>query len=215
MKWRFLFLTILFFQPLLASESISKYNINDFHPTQLYVGMAEVNTRVKKLTAMTPRKQEAYLLSHPALVIVGPQNNYYLIDRHHLSRALLQLGHKQMHINIVENWSAKNKSAFWKDMEVKGYVYLYDQSGAKITPADLPVKIVDLKDNPYRSLAYFVRERGGFNKTKTPFAEFLWAAYFRKHIKASEVENWDDSIEKALKLAQNPSASTLPGYKGP
>jgi hypothetical protein len=39
----------------------------------------------------------------------------------------------------------------------------------------LPQKVTGLTDDPYRSLAWAVRKRGGFQKTTASFSEFQWA----------------------------------------
>ena len=47
---------------------------------------------------------------------------------------------------------------------------------------------MQLKDDPFRSLAGELRRAGGFAKETTPFSEFLWADFFRRKIKRKAVE---------------------------
>ncbi len=43
----------------------------------------------------------------------------------------------------------------------------------------LPNDIRGLADDPYRSLAWFVRKAGAFENSEKNFAEFTWANFFR------------------------------------
>jgi hypothetical protein len=71
------------------------------------------------------------------------------------------------------------------------------------------------KTTPDRSLAGLSRNKGAYAKTQTPFAEFLWADYFRLHIPVKEIHaSLDESIDIALKLAKKSQASYLPGWSG-
>ena len=71
----------------------------------------------------------------------------------------------------------------------------------------------DLEDDPYRSLAGFVREGGGFQKTLTPYAEFLWADFYRTRIALKLVKkNFARALQQAKRLATSADASALPGY---
>ena len=71
----------------------------------------------------------------------------------------------------------------------------------------------ELKDDPYRSLAGFVRMEGGFQKTTMPYSEFVWADYYRKQIPLKLLKkNFDKALQWAKRLAGTPEASVLPGY---
>jgi hypothetical protein len=72
-----------------------------------------------------------------------------------------------------------------------------------------------LADDPYRSLAWAVREAGGFTKVDVPFFEFKWADFFRKRIVIERTENGPKkAFEEAMKLARSSEASHLPGFVG-
>jgi hypothetical protein len=73
-----------------------------------------------------------------------------------------------------------------------------------------------LIDDPFRSLAGELRRAGGFAKDTTPFSEFLWADFLRRHVKRKIVEtHFEHALEKALELAKDEQASYLPGWCGP
>jgi hypothetical protein len=81
-----------------------------------------------------------------------------------------------------------------------------------------------LTDDPYRSLAGAVREAKAFDKSNKPFAEFLWANFFRGlgpdgtrqrppiHI-GPGAEGFRRAVEEGKLWAHLPQASHLPGYK--
>ena len=78
------------------------------------------------------------------------------------------------------------------------------------------VAIKDLKDDPFRSLAGEMRRAGGFAKDTTPFSEFLWADFLRRHIPRKTVENnFAKALEKGLALGRGKDAVYLPGWCGP
>ena len=69
---------------------------------------------------------------------------------------------------------------------------------------------------PYRSLAGALRRAGGYAKVDTPFAEFLWADFLRRRIKASLVtDRFETALVKALGLVRSRDADYLPGWAGP
>jgi hypothetical protein len=78
----------------------------------------------------------------------------------------------------------------------------------------LPKDIRGLADDPYRSLAWFVRKAGAFENSERNFAEFKWANFFR----AKELLDRDglvgmpQALIKAVALAQTPAAKHLPGF---
>jgi hypothetical protein len=75
--------------------------------------------------------------------------------------------------------------------------------------------VVDLKDDPFRSLAGELRRVGGFAKDTTPFSEF-WADFLRRRLSRKNVEeNFGKAIEKALALAKGKDAVYSPGWCGP
>ena len=100
-------------------------------------------------------------------------------------------------------------------MECSQWVHPYDAKGNRLDYQSLPKHVSELKDDPYRSLAGLARNKGAYAKEDTPFAEFMWADYFRLHIKAKTIkESMDKAIELALDCAKKTEASYLPGWSG-
>jgi hypothetical protein len=198
--------------------------ILDLRPTQITVGMHEVKAKLKhwraKLEQVTAargaRKAETFLGTHMIPVILGPSGRYYVIDHHHLARALHEDGIKDVAITVVANLSKLDRNSFWFFMECHGWTHPYDANGRRRPYTDLPKSVDKLINDPFRSLAGELRRAGGFAKDTTPFSEFLWAQFLRQCMKRKAVEaNFDRAIEKALQLAKSVDADHLPGWCGP
>ena len=189
--------------------------IQSLHPTQFAVGYREIDRRTEKVIEKDDKKLLVYMKHHAAKIVVGPNGEPYIIDSHHMVCVIERTGKSKTIYAVVEaNLSNLPVDSFWNEMVKRKWVYLYDENGnGPLDPKLLPRTIKDLKDDPFRSLAWEVRERGGFKKTDDPFAEFLWADFFRKKIPVNGAnENMNQLINEAIKLCHNESASKLPGY---
>jgi hypothetical protein len=162
------------------------------------------------------KKQEVTLGKHMIPVVRGPDKRYYVVDHHHLARALHDEGVKDILVTIIGDLSMVERDAFWGVMDNKRWVYPYDAKGERRDFKDLPKSITELKDDPFRSLAGELRRSGGFAKDTTPFSEFLWADFLRRRISNKAVEdNFAKAMEKSLALAKSQDAVYLPGWCGP
>jgi hypothetical protein len=186
-------------------------------PTQMTVGFREVKEKRKRWRDEKSDKKRAELLGkHMIPVVLGPDARYYVVDHHHLARALHDEGVKDILVTVIGNLSMVERSAFWGVMDNKRWVYPYDAKGERRIFKDIPKSVADLKDDPFRSLAGELRRAGGFAKDTTPFSEFLWADYLRRRLSRKSVEdNFDRAIEKGLALARSQEAIYLPGWCGP
>ena len=191
-------------------------SVLDLRPTQFCLGLREVEWRVAKLKSLRPKDQEDYLKDHRVPVVIGPGGALYMIDHHHVVRAAWEVGLKDVPIEVKADLSHLAPADFWKEMAKNGWVYPYDQfGGGPHDPALLPDTVGGLADDPYRSLAWKVRMDGGYQKTPIPFAEFKWADFFRKNLKAKPYhDDFDKASKEALALAKDPRAKNLPGYSG-
>ena len=139
-----------------------------------------------------------------------------MIDRHHLCSACILINIKKLKIIVTANFSdTKSDNEFWARMQEKKYVLLQDSYGKIITPNMLPETLIDLSNDPYRSLAGLVREAGAIKKVDVPFSEFTWANFFRKHFDEKVVEEMlHTKLKKANHLARSEHAKDIPGYIG-
>jgi len=190
--------------------------IADLRPTQMTVGLREVEAKRKLWREEAEAKGGEFLGKHMIPVLLGPKNRYYVTDHHHLTRALLDEGVKDILVNVIADLSAVHKDSFWILLDNKAWCHPYDHDGNRREFNDIPRKIADLKDDPFRSLAGELRRAGGYAKDATPFSEFIWADYLRRHIDVKTVEkDFESALEKALKLSKKETANYLPGWSGP
>jgi hypothetical protein len=190
--------------------------IKDLRPTQITVGFREVAEKRKQWRRKGNTKGAEFLGEHMIPVLLGPKERHYVIDHHHLARALHDEGVKDILIAVVADLQAVNKDSFWVVLDCHGWCHPYDSEGRRRHFDDIPSSIAELVDDPYRSLAGEVRRAGGYAKDTTPFSEFIWADFLRRHIKRKDVEkDFDAALADALKLAKVKDADYLPGWCGP
>jgi len=194
---------------------MAKVEVLKLRPTQFAVGMREVETKVSKLRDLSRDSLHDYLKEHPVPLILAPDGAQYIIDHHHLARAAWEVGLPEIVTEIRDDLSKMPIAKFWEHMKKEGWVWLQDQFGkGPHHPELLPIDVRGLADDPYRSLAWAVREEKGFHKTPVPFCEFRWADFFRKHVSGNPSRmGFHKALDEALKLCQRPEAKTLPGYR--
>jgi len=191
--------------------------ILSLRPTQMTVGMREVKEKRKRWREHKSEKKRAELLGkHMIPVVLGPDERYYVVDHHHLARALHEEGVKDILVTVIGNLSMVERDAFWGVMDNKRWVYPYDSKGERRHFKDIPKSVADLKDDPFRSLAGELRRAGGFAKDTTPFSEFLWADFLRRRLPRRTVDDdFEKALEKGLTMAKGHEAIYLPGWCGP
>ncbi|MCA1372703.1 MULTISPECIES: ParB-like protein [unclassified Bradyrhizobium] len=190
--------------------------ILSLRPTQMTVGMREVKEKRRRWREHGKKKQADLLGKHMIPVVYGPDARYYVIDHHHLGRALHDEGVKEVLVTVVGDLRMVEREAFWGVMDNKRWVFPYDAKGERRSFRDLPKSVADLKDDPFRSLAGELRRMGGFAKDTTPFSEFLWADFLRRQVSRKAVEtDFDNALEKAMAAARSKNAIYLPGWCGP
>jgi hypothetical protein len=198
-------------EPLLEPVAIM-----DLRPTQITVGMREVKAKRKRWRDESKKKGGEFLGKHMIPVILGPKHRHYVIDHHHLARALHDEGVKDVAVTVIANLSKLDRDSFWFVMDNHDWTHPFDADGRRRSFGDLPKSVDKLIDDPFRSLAGELRRAGGFAKDTTPFSEFLWADFLRRRMKRKTVKiNFDHALEEALQLAKSLDADYLPGWCGP
>jgi hypothetical protein len=188
--------------------------IKTLRPTQLTVGMLEVEHKRKRLAALSPKDQQELLEAHPMPTIVGPDKQLYITDHHHLARAALDAGVAEACFEVDDDLSSLGMKAFWEKMNKNQWVHPLDQNGVRHHYAAIPEHLEQLVDDVYRSLG-FVRDAGGYDKTPTAFAEFIWADFFRRNIAIEDVTaDFYGAVGDAQRLAKSSLAKRIPGFKG-
>ena len=189
--------------------------IKDLRPTQMTVGLREVTAKRAAWRKHAGSDGSEFLGRNMIPAVVGPKHRLWLIDHHHLARALHDEGVEHVLVTIVAKLQNLEKERFLSFLDCRNWLHPYDETGKRRAWQDMPKHVGDLADDPYRSLAGAVRENGGFAKTGTPYSEFLWADFFRGQIGAKQIgKKFDLAVEEATALARSPAAAYLPGFSG-
>ena len=190
--------------------------IRSLRPTQMTIGLHEVARKCAEWCARRDHDGGEFLGSHVIPAVIGPNGTYWLVDHHHLARALHDEGVEHILVSVIAKLEHLPKRRFFSFMDCHNWLHPYDEEGKRCDFADLPRHIGKLADDPYRSLAGEVRRAGGYAKSQTPYTEFLWADFLRDRIAAHQVKDkFAKALAKALVLARSPAAAHLPGFAGP
>ena len=184
------------------------------YPTQLTVGLIEVKDKQVALAALKPKDRAAFMADHPIPAVLGPGARLYMTDHHHLVRAACEVGLETGFCQTDDDLSSLDESGFWEKMNDNGWVHPLDEHGVRHVYSMLPAHIQDLADDVYRSLAGYVRNAGGYDKSPLAFAEFVWADFFRRNIAIESVKaDFHGAVLAGVTLAKGSRAKALPGFK--
>lgn len=179
--------------------------------------MRAVAAKREKVERRTRRRKEItrFLEKRPIPAVRGPGHDFYIVDHHHLSMALIQSEVTEAFVRVIADYSDLPRADFWRRMFAGGLVYPFDHHGRRIAPSALPCEIRHLKRDPHRDLAWSVREAGGFEKSGLPFAEFRWAQFYRSRIPRTAVlRDFEYAHDRGMMLARSEIAAHLPGFMG-
>ena len=198
-------------EPLLQTVPIA-----ELRPTQVTVGYHEVAEKRREWSERADGDRAEWLGRHMIPVLLGPKKRSYVIDHHHLTRALLEEGCEGVLVNVVADLSMLDRDAFWVFADNRGWCHPYDAEGRRAGFDDIPRSIADLADDPFRSLAGALRRAGGYAKETVPFTEFMWADALRRRIRRRDVDaSFSAALLQALEFAKSRDARYLPGWCGP
>ncbi len=129
---------------------------------------------------------------------------------------VITLAIEKVRVKVVKDLSKRTLSypQFWKWMFKTRNAYPFCQFGEGPRKAIyLPKDIRGLADDPYRSIAWFVRKAGAFENSERNFAEFKWANFFRaRRLLTHGPAGMSRALVKAVSLAQSSAAKNLPGF---
>ena len=195
---------------------IEPVKLSELRPTQITVGFREVQEKRRQWREHLANDGSQFLGRHMIPVVIGPKGRCYVIDHHHLARALLDEGVENVLVDPLADLSALSKDAFWVYIDHRNWCFPYDPGGKRLDFDEIPKSVGDMQDDPWRSLAGELRRAGGFAKDPTPFAEFLWADFLRRRIRARLLDrDFPAALTQALTLARGKDARYLPGWCGP
>ena len=82
--------------------------ILSLRPTQMTVGMREVKEKRKRWREHKSEKKRAELLGkHMIPVVLGPDQRHYVVDHHHLARALHDEGVEDILVTVIGDLTNK------------------------------------------------------------------------------------------------------------
>jgi hypothetical protein len=199
----------------IPQEPLKTAAIEDLIPTQVTVGMREVDFKRRQWREKGGHQAAFYLTRHIVPVILGSGQRYYIIDRHHLTRALHDEGVRHVPILVVADMSALDYDDFWAALESRNWAHPFNDEGQRCSYIEIPSTVNGLIDDPFRSLAGAVKRAGGYVKDRTPFSEFRWADFLRCRIARETVEcDFEHAVAVAMNLARSHEAAALPGWQG-
>ncbi|MGL5495657.1 MAG: ParB-like protein, partial [Aeromonas sobria] len=150
--------------------------IDALHPTQGGVGQIQVDETQATLAGMSAKQLDKLMKKKEIPVVIAPDGGYWLVDRHHLTKALWQQGVTEARVKVIGR--LQDKDNFWSQMQNNHWAWLKDEKGLPLTPEQLPTSIDKLSDYPYRTLAGLLQDAGYFSKDKQVyFVEFAWASW--------------------------------------
>ena len=199
--------------PYARNVALTRAKLARLRPTQFSVGYAEVELKAAEWKRMKRKERDNAIRSHVFPAVLGPGDEFYIIDHHHLGIALLEEDVKEVWVTKLDDVSWLDAATFWRTLEFRAWAHLYDHRGRRRPYTEIPEKLTKLQDDPYRSLAGLVRLAGGYAKDEAPFSEFLWADFFRPRIDAQQIKQRQaQAVRQGVKLAHSREARYLPGW---
>jgi hypothetical protein len=110
--------------------------ITELRPTQITVGRREVAIKRTRWREEGKKKGEEFLGKNLIPVVLGPKDRHYVIDDHHLARALHDEGVRNVLVNVVEILSELDVDAFWFVLDNRSWIH---PSTTKATGAITPI----------------------------------------------------------------------------
>jgi hypothetical protein len=182
------------------------------------IGLAEVRSRQKDFLNDSDDERSRYLKSKPVPLIRNKEGALWMVDRHHRLRALLELDPEITSFGyVIEDLPTSHRQAVLEHLQARGWLYLYDGRGnGPHEPRDLPSGLMDLHDDPYRSLVWKLKkERVIKPQPLIPYHEFRWGAWLRSRpLPPFSSMQLEPALPAARRLVQSTGAAHLAGWTG-
>ena len=193
----------------------------ELKPMQIPGGMYEVQDKARDLRDMKKSDADDWLRERSVPILEDYKGRKRPVDHHHEARSAWEADHDEVYTHryfddeLHRKIKALSRDEFYAVTRAMGLFYDRDQFGVgPHDPNHLPEDVRGMADDPFRSVAWQVRKRGGYDKSSEPFAEFQWAQYFRERLKTYPTRaDFEKSVLEAMRLVHDPAAKDLPGYR--
>jgi hypothetical protein len=195
------------------SSELEQATLEELRPTQMTVGMKAVIEKSARWKQLSEQERSARMRAQLFPAVKGVGGLYFILDGHHTALALFNDKAKSVQIGLVADLSHLSPDEFWVFLDHRSWVHCYDEDGQRQPLAHIPLRLQELRDDPYRSLAASVQRQGGFCQPDEPFFEFLWANHFRGRIDPLLVANQhEEAVRAALGMSHSEDCAHLPGW---
>ena len=192
--------------------------IASLQPTQWCIGLAEVWARQEGFASENRQQRLDYLKGKPVPLVRSAAGEVWMVDRHHRLRALLGRDPQATALGyIIAELPTSERSDVLRFLEQQGWLYLIDGRGAgPRQPMELPRTLLDLEDDPYRSLVWRLKKDGFIKpQPQIPYHEFRWGAWLRRRpLPPFNSRQLNPALAPARRLVCSESASGMAGWKG-
>jgi len=200
------------------STELFEVAIANLQPTQWCIGLAEVWARQDDFALENRRERLAYLKSKPVPLVRNANGDFWMVDRHHRLRALLELDPQATTWGyVIAELDCRDRREVLHDLERKGWLYLVDGRGkGPRNPLELPRNLMQLEDDPYRSLVWKLKKEGVIKpQAQIPYHEFRWGDWLRRRpLPPFSSRNLNPALPPARRLVCSQAAAAMAGWKG-
>lgn len=192
--------------------------VAELRPTQMCVGLAEVQHRVRDFTGEPLKQRRSYLRRKPVPLVLNGAGHLWMVDRHHRLRALLQVdGGATAFGYVVLELATRDDHLTLQELQQRGWLYLYNRRGdGPLPPEALPQQLTRLQDDAYRSLVWRLKREGYIGGAPlVPFHEFRWGAWLRGcDLPPFHSLYLAPALPAARRLVCSRAAAALEGWRG-
>ena len=193
----------------------------ELKPMQIPAGMYEVQDKARDVRDMKKKDVDDWLREKSVPILEDYKARKRPVDHHHEARSTWEADYDEVYTHhyfdddLHRKIKGLSRDEFYAVTRAMGLFYDRDQYGVgPHDPNHLPEDVRGMADDPFRSVAWQVRKRGGYEKSDEPFAEFQWAQYFRERLKTYPTRaDFEKAVVEAMRLVHDPAAKGLPGYK--
>ncbi len=201
-----------------SPDQLVEVAVAELQPTQLCVGLAEIRQRQAEFGEESTKQRRRYLRGKPVPLVRGADGALWMVDRHHRLRALLELDADATAFGYVAlQLATHGPESALAELLSRGWLYLHDGRGqGPRSPHRLPGSLLDLEDDPYRSLVWKLKQEKVIAAAPLiPFHEFRWGAWLRSRpLPPFGSLRLEPALPAARALARSQAASKLAGWCG-